>query len=47
MKNFIIGLIVGVMIGGGMAWAAVRIQLDGGNGNILGTTASPLYVQSP
>lgn len=47
MRNFIIGLICGLILGGGIGWAASRIQLDDGNGNLLGTTANPLYITSP
>jgi hypothetical protein len=47
MKNIIIGIVIGLILGSTIAWAAMRIQLDDGNGNILGTTASPLYITSP
>lgn len=44
MRNIIIGIIIGLFLGAGIAWAAMRIQLDDGNGNILGTTTSPLNI---
>ena len=46
MRNFIVGLMIGLLLGGGIAWAATRAVLQGGNGQELGTAANPLQVQS-
>jgi len=44
-KPFLIGLIAGLLLGSGIAWAASRITLVNGSGNEIGITGSPLYVQ--
>lgn len=46
MRNFIIGLIVGIMLCGSFAYAASRIVLVNGSGNELGTSANPLIVRT-
>ena len=46
MRNFIIGLIVGLIIGGGVCWAAMRVSLQDGTGNEVGTTSNPLYIEA-
>lgn len=45
MRNFIMGLIVGILLGGGVAWAAMRVSLQDGTGNEVGTTSNPLYIE--
>lgn len=45
MKKYIIGFIVGIIIGGGSVWAAnMYIVLQDSAGNVQGTTGNPLYV---
>lgn len=44
-RFFIIGLIVGLILGGGITWASMRYCFSDENGNILGTSSSnPVYV---
>ena len=47
MRNLTIGIIIGMMIGGGVAWAAAKgiVWVDGGN-NAMGTATNPVYIQS-
>jgi len=46
MKNFVIGLIIGLMLGGGVTWAAAtRVSLQNGAGAEIGTQTSPVYVK--
>lgn len=45
MRNLLIGIIIGLTLGGGMAWAATRCSLQSGDGRELGTTTNPLYIQ--
>jgi hypothetical protein len=45
MKNLFIGFIIGLILGGGIAWAATRAVLQSGSGEELGTTTNPLYIQ--
>ena len=44
MKKFLVGFLLGMLLGGGIAWAATRAVLQDGNGNELGTAANPLYI---
>lgn len=44
MKNFILGLLIGLALGGGIAWAAQGVHLERGNGTEIGTTENPVYV---
>ena len=46
MRKYIIGFIIGTIIGGGSVWAfgAVGIWLQDNNGNIVGSTANPIQV---
>jgi hypothetical protein len=44
MKRFILGLVIGLVIGGGVAFAASRIVLVNGTGNEIGNTSNPVYV---
>lgn len=44
MRNFIIGIAIGLVLGGGVAWAAMRISLQDGAGNELGNTANPINI---
>ena len=46
MKNLIIGLLIGLVLGGGIALAAQGLVLQSGNGRELGTTANPMYIQA-
>jgi type III secretory pathway component EscT len=48
MKKYIIGFIVGMIIGGGSAWAfgAMGIWIQDNNGNLMGTASNPLYITS-
>lgn len=48
MKNFIIGLILGILIGGSsIVWAySVGVILQDENGNAVGTTSNPLHVEA-
>lgn len=45
MKKFIVGLLIGLTLGGGIAWAASRVSLQNGAGLEVGTTSNPLYVK--
>lgn len=45
MRNFIYGVMAGIIITGGVAWAAQRVTLQNGGGTEVGTTANPLYIQ--
>lgn len=47
IKFITIGIIVGFLLGGTLAWAATRLCIVDDNNNVLGTTANPLYVISP
>lgn len=46
MKQFIFGLIIGIIISGGVVWAAIttNILLVDSNGVNFGTTDNPMYV---
>ncbi len=45
MKNFIIGLIVGIVIGGiTIVWAAPGFIVDS-TGTGFGTTANPIFIE--
>ena len=44
MKKFILGLIIGLLLGGSLVWAAGRITLEDGRGAEIGTTANPLVI---
>lgn len=46
MRNFVIGMIIGTLLGGTLAWAATRVTLQSGNGAELGTTSNPLFIES-
>jgi hypothetical protein len=46
MKNLITGMLIGMILGGGIAWAAQGLVLQSGNGRELGTTANPMYIQA-
>jgi hypothetical protein len=46
MRNIIIGVIVGLLVGGGIAWAAVSITLRNGQDIEVGTSANPIYIHS-
>ena len=45
MKKFIFGLITGLILGGGIAWAATSIVWVDNNGKALGTASNPIYIQ--
>jgi hypothetical protein len=45
MRNFIFGFLLGSVIFGAVAWAAVqKTQLVNGSEQGLGTTGAPLYI---
>ena len=47
MKNFIIGLSLGLIIGGAsIAWAAGQFTWVFPDGNVAGTVTHPIYIQS-
>jgi hypothetical protein len=46
MKNLITGMLIGMILGGGVAIAAQGLVLQSGNGRELGTTANPMYIQA-
>lgn len=46
MKNFILGVIVGLLVGGGIAYAAGRVILINTAGAHIGTTSNPLYIKA-
>ena len=44
MKNIMIGMIIGLLLGGGVTYAATHnIKLQSSDGNAI-TTSNPLYV---
>ena len=46
MKNFVIGVLVGLILGGGIAWAySVGVTLQDSTGNVTGTSSNPIYIQ--
>ena len=45
MKNFLIGIMCGLVLSGGVAWAATRCSLQDGIGREVGTTSNPLIVE--
>lgn len=47
MRKYIIGFVIGFVLGNiVMAYAAQRITLQDGDGNVIGTTANPLYAEA-
>jgi hypothetical protein len=44
--TFIIGLVVGLVIGSGIAYAAARVILSNSSGRDIGTTSYPLYIKA-
>lgn len=44
MRNFIIGLIIGLILGGGVSFAASRFGVVDDKGNLIGTAANPMYI---
>jgi len=47
MRKFIIGFMIGLILGGTCAWAATGITLRNGSGDEVGTTTNPLVVATP
>jgi len=46
MRNFIFGLLIGLVLGGGIAWAAtVYISLQDASGTEFGTESNPIYIE--
>ena len=46
MKRFIVGFIMGALIGGvGIAWAAGQFTWVFPDGNVAGTPTNPIYIQ--
>lgn len=46
MKNFILGLIFGLVLSGGIAYASSQFKLVDGGGRDFGTETNPIYVQA-
>lgn len=46
-KYWIVGLLMGMVIGGGIAWAAGSLIWVDDSGKALGTTANPVYITTP
>lgn len=44
MKNFVVGLIVGLLLGGGLAWASGTFTWVFPDGNVAGTIANPIHI---
>lgn len=45
MRKYIIGFIIGLVIGGGSVWASnMYIVLQDSSGHNVGTVSNPLYV---
>ena len=44
MRNILIGVIIGLLIGGGIAWAAGQFMWVDGSGYSVGTATKPVYV---
>lgn len=44
MRNLIVGILIGLVLGGTLAWAALEINITDGRGNILGIQSNPLKV---
>lgn len=44
--NIFIGIVIGMALGGSIAWAAMRITLQSGSGIEAGTTANPLVIHT-
>jgi hypothetical protein len=49
MRNIIIGIVIGIAVSGGIAWAAIttKIVLVDQNANYIGTSSNPVYITSP
>jgi hypothetical protein len=45
MRNLVIGFIIGMILGGSIAYAATRATLQNGSGVEIGTATSPIYIQ--
>lgn len=46
MKNFAIGLCIGLVVGGaGIAWAGGQFTWVFPDGNVAGTPTHPIYIQ--
>ena len=45
IRQFLLGVLVGMMLGIPIAWAAQGLTLVSGNGTELGTTSNPVYVE--
>lgn len=46
MRNLIIGIVIGLLLGAGLAWAATRAVPVNGSYIELGTTANPMVVST-
>lgn len=47
MKNFVIGLCIGIVVGGtGIAWASGQFTWVFPNGEVAGTVNNPIYIQN-
>jgi len=48
MRKFIFGVIIGALLGGGIAWAATFniILISGTTGRETGTIANPLFIRT-
>lgn len=45
MRNFFIGVMLGMLVGGGIAWAASSIVWVNDAGQAMGTASNPIYIQ--
>lgn len=46
MKNIFIGIVIGLALGGGVAWAGGQFTWVFPNGRPAGTPNDPVYIQS-
>lgn len=44
MRNIFIGVIIGMLLGGGIVYAAQRVVLVNGQGSELGTASNPINI---
>ena len=44
MKKLVIGVLIGMLMGVSLGWAANRVVLVKGTGEEIGTTTNPVYI---
>lgn len=44
MRNLVIGIVIGFLLGGTFAWAATEFYLVSANGTPVGTASNPINV---